>query len=238
MSENRHQCHPASLSSVKRTARGSALATALAVIIALWSGGDAAAQKLYKWVDESGKIHYTDKLPTEAAGKASSQISKQGNILKRSDAAPTSEELVAREAERRKKLEAEQIAKEERRKNMALLNTYSSEQDIEDARQRALKANEEAIASTERNIADAQKRQNELLAEAEFYKKKPMPMQLKRDLQAGETDLKNQHELLDAKKRDIASINTRYDEDKRRYLELTKANKTAATPQAATSLKR
>jgi hypothetical protein len=36
-------------------------------------------------------------------------------------------------------------------------------------------------------------------------------------------DIKNQTELLDAKKKEISVINSKYDSDKRRYLELTSA---------------
>src|SRR6266508_2069437 len=56
-----------------------------------------------------------------------------------------------REAERRKKNEDEERSKEDRRKNLALLNTYSSERDIEDARTRALKEAQVVIEDTEKS---------------------------------------------------------------------------------------
>src|SRR3989440_8114322 len=56
-----------------------------------------------------------------------------------------------------------------RSKNLALLNTYSSEKDIEEARARALAETQTAIADTERRIEGAQKRHKELEAEKEFY---------------------------------------------------------------------
>ena len=70
---------------------------------------------------------------------------------------------------------------EQKRKNAALLNTYSNERDIDEARERALAANEQAIQQVEQRIAEAEKRRKELAAETEFYAKKPMPLQLKRD---------------------------------------------------------
>lgn len=184
----------------------------------------AAAQKLYKYTDPvSGKVVYTDKLPNEAAGKANEQLNRQGTVVKRNDAAPTPDQIAARETERKKRLDDEMAAKEEKRKNTALLNTYSSERDIDEARARALKTNEEAIKEAERKVADVQKRQKELAGEAEFYQKKPMPKQLLQDVQGSENALKAHTELLDAKRKETAAINAKYDEDKRRYLELTKA---------------
>jgi len=119
------------------------------------------------------------------------------------------------------KIEDEERSKEERRKNLALLNTYSSEKDIDDARARALKEAQLAIEDTEKRIAGAQKRHKELETEKEFFVKKPMPLKLKQDITNNEIEIKNQTELLDAKKKEISTINSKYDEDKRRYVELT-----------------
>ncbi len=127
----------------------------------------------------------------------------------------------AREAERRKKIEDEERSKEERRKNLALLNTYSSEKDIEEARTRALAEAQGAIEDIERRIAGAQKRYKELEAEKEFYVKKQMPFKLRQEIANNEVEIKNQIVLLDAKKKEISTINAKYDEDKRRYVELT-----------------
>ena len=118
--------------------------------------------------------------------------------------------------------EEDRLAGEERRKNMALLNTYSSEKDIEEARTRALRQAEEAIKQTEKRITEAEKRRKDFEREKEFYAKKGPPPKLLQDIQNAEIELKNQHDLLDAKRKEIGTINARYDEDKRRYLELTK----------------
>jgi hypothetical protein len=111
-----------------------------------------------------------------------------------------------------------------------LLNTYSSEQDIEDGRQRALKQSEQAAKDIEKRIAEATKRADELGSEKEFYSKKPMPKKLQDDIKNNEIDLKGQQDALAAKKKELGEINAKYDEDKRRYLELTGAKPKAAAP--------
>jgi len=191
--------------------------------------GPVAAQKLYKYTDANGKVVYTDKIPSEAAGKANDQLNRQGTVTKRNEAAPTPDQVAAKEAERKRKLDEEMAAKEEKRKNMALLNTYSTEQDIADARARALKLNAEAVEEAQRKLAGAQKRQQELAGEAEFYKKKPMPAQLKQDIQVNDAAIVSQTELLDKKKKEIETINAKYDEDLRRYRELVKTGTAPGT---------
>jgi len=48
-----------------------------------------------------------------------------------------------------------------------------------------------------------------------------MPFKLKQEIANNEIEIKNQIGLLDAKKKEISTINAKYDEDRRRYIELT-----------------
>ena len=184
-----------------------------------------APQRMYKCTDAKGKVYYTQVPPRECLGRDTQELNKSGTVIRKSERAPTPAEIQAREAERKKKSEQDERAKEERRKNTALLNTYSSEKDIEEQRGRALKEAQEAIEATQKSIVGAQQRQKELEAEKEFYVKKPMPVKLKQEISNVDIEIKNQTALLEAKKREIVTINAKYDEDKRRYAELTAAKK-------------
>ncbi|HZE12097.1 MAG TPA: DUF4124 domain-containing protein [Burkholderiales bacterium] len=184
-----------------------------------------APQRMYKCVDARGKVYYTQVPPRECLGRDTQELNQSGTVMRKTERPPTQAEVQAREAERMKKAEADERAKEERRKNTALLNTYSSEKDIEDQRGRALKEAQEAIEATEKSIVGAQKRQKELEAEKEFYVKKPMPAKLRQEIGNVDIEIKNSTALLEAKKKEISAINAKYDEDKRRYAELTAAKK-------------
>ena len=48
----------------------------------------AAAPTVYKWVDEKGVVHYTDK-PPETTDKASVELNKQGVPIRRIEPPPT-----------------------------------------------------------------------------------------------------------------------------------------------------
>ena len=198
------------------------------MLLALVATSTMAQQRLYRCKDDKGKTYYTQTPPSECLGKAMDELSKEGTVLRKREAALTPEQIAAREAEEKKKKEEELAAKEEARKNQALLNTYSSEKDIDESRQRALKQAEAAAKLIEKRIADAQKRSNDLSAEKEFYLKKPMPKKLQDDIRMSEIDMKGQQDALTAKKKELSEINAKYDEDKRRYLELTKGAKPKA----------
>jgi hypothetical protein len=202
-------------------------ATAFLCLAILAAAPATAQQRMYKCVDAKGKVYYTQVPPAECLGRDTQELNKSGTLIRRNPAAipltPAQEQ--ARETERKKKLEDDERSKEERRKNLALLNTYSSEKDIEEARTRTLQEAQLAIEDTEKRIAGAQKRRQELETEKEFYVKKPMPFKLKQEITNNEIEIRNQTVLLDAKKKEIGTINAKYDEDKRRYVELTTAQK-------------
>jgi len=187
-----------------------------------------AQQRMYKCVDSKGKTYYTQIPPPECLGRDTQEINKAG-MLKKAERPVSPAELQAREVEQKRKLEESDKGKEERRKNAALLATYPSERDIEDARARALKEAQAAIADTEKRVANAHKRSKELDTEKEFFVKKPLPAKLKQEITNNEIDIKNQTALLDVKKKEISTINAKYDDEKRRYIELT--NKAGASAQ-------
>jgi hypothetical protein len=39
------------------------------------------AGPLFKWVDDKGVVHYSERLPTEATGKAAAQLNSQGAVI-------------------------------------------------------------------------------------------------------------------------------------------------------------
>jgi hypothetical protein len=206
----------------------------LAVILAPLA---AQAQSIIKCVGKDGKTYVGSTLPPQCAGQALDQMNKQGQVVKHTDAMLTPEQRAAKEAEMRaaKEKEAEIARKEqeESRKNKALLSTYGSEKDIEIARTRALADNEKAVKETLAKIAQIEKAGDTLKKELEFYKgKNKPPAKVTQDIQNNEIDLKAQQVLLAAKKKDVDVINARYDEDKRRYLELTKGPGAVPAPTA------
>ena len=200
----------------------------LTALAAAPAAAQQAPQRMYKCVDTKGKTYYTQIPPPECLGRDTQEMNKAG-MLKKTERPVSPAELQAREAEQKKKLEEGDKDKEERRKSAALLATYPSEKDIEEARARALKEAQAAIADTEKRVANAHKRQKDLESEKEFFVKKPLPAKLKQEITLNEIDIKNQTALLEAKKKEIGTINAKYDDDKRRYIELT--NKAGASAQ-------
>ena len=203
--------------------------SALLTGVLLLAATPMAAQTLYRYVDAQGKVHYTDKLTPDTAGRSLDQMNKQGTIIRRTEAAPTAEELVAREADRRRRAEDERLAKIEDRKNQALLITYPLERDIDEARRYSLKYHEDVVRETNERINAHTKRKAELLAQPNAAHKQ----EVQREVHDSEVEIRALSELLLAKRRDIAVINARFDEDKRRYQEILRARNPTANNSSA-----
>lgn len=59
------------------------------------SGNVLAKKKLYKWVDEEGQVHYSDRVPADQIKKKHEELSEQGVVLEKIENARTKEEFAA-----------------------------------------------------------------------------------------------------------------------------------------------
>ena len=99
----------------------------------------AAHAATYRWVDEQGRVHYSDVIPPQQAGRGNVELDRQGRIRKENPRTVLSpeerrrQEAAAGQAEASKRQEQAQ-----RRRDRSLLSTYVSEAEIDLARDRAL----------------------------------------------------------------------------------------------------
>lgn len=207
--------------------RQTVLALALSPLLAALSL-PAHAAKTYCCADERGRQVCGDALPRECFGRAYREVSERGTTLQKFEAPMTAEQKAQREAEMASKKKEERAAMEEKRKNQALLNTYASEKDVDTARERVLADVENSAKEVQKKYDEAMKRKQKLDVEVQFYQKKPMPPELKAQIKASESEIKAQQIAIEAKKAEMQQVRTRFDEEKKRYLELIHGGKNAA----------
>lgn len=186
------------------------------------SAGAASAQTLYRYVDKNGKVHYSDKPLTDLAGRPVDQLSRSGSILRHTPAPPTAEERAAIEEEKRRTAAAQKAREVEQRRDVALLTTYSSAKEVEDAHAFAVREPQALVRDAEAKLAAAVAKRDKAKAALAAAKGGEV-VTAQRDATAAEIDVKSFTELLAAKRREVQTINERFDEDKRRYSELVRA---------------
>lgn len=199
----------------KRTMFGQLVLATLLVALA-----PCAAAATYKWVDEKGVVHYTDKIPPEAVEKSNVQLDKNGVPVKRTDAAPSAEQKRAKAEEEAR---AKQLAKDRElvdRRDRALLSTYTMESEIDLARRRALATIDQQIQSSTAYTTQLSKRREELEAKKTGVQGQPVPPVLEREVANLDTELARQADLVAAKQKEVFLVNLRYDADLKRWREL------------------
>lgn len=206
---------------LERTAgRRSISAIALGIITLIAS--NAFAQTLYRYVDDRGRVYYSDKPLVDMTGKPNDHLSRQGTVLRRNAAASTPEQRAAAEEDRKRRAEVEKTQAVEQRRNLALLATYSSEQEIADAQAFAMRDPIAIVRETEVKLATAERRRASLKADLDKLEGRTVPAQLREDFVNAELGAKSLQDILETKRRDLQLITDRFEEDKRRYAELAK----------------
>lgn len=183
---------------------------------------NSLAAALYKWVDEKGVVHYTDKMPPEAVDRGNVELSKQGVAIKKVDPALTAEQRRAKEQEEERKRALAKQQEEVARRDRALLASYTSESEIDLARQRAINAIDSVVQSSAAYTERASKRKAEVQQQMATFtnQKRPVPPVLEREFESLNEELDRQAEVVATKRKEAAAINAKYDADKARWREL------------------
>jgi DNA polymerase III delta prime subunit len=100
----------------------------------------AAAQDVYRWVDEDGEVHHGNMVPPEYRNYGWERIGPNGNVIERIERALTPEEREALRLEQQRKAELEAARERQETRDRMLLNAYRSEQDLLDEMERQVES--------------------------------------------------------------------------------------------------
>jgi hypothetical protein len=185
--------------------------------------GPAVAQKLYKWVDENGQVHYGDKVPPEYANQDRDVLNKRGMAIGHEEGTETPAEIRARE-------EQEKLAKaaqEQAQRDRMLVQTYQNVDEIEMLRARRLDQIDSQLVIQEQSLTNLRARHAEQVQRASRFqpankdpKALPMPEGMAEDLARSESDIRTQEVNLDKRRKERAAVNEQFDADVVRYKEL------------------
>jgi hypothetical protein len=191
------------------------LNTAFSLALLLVCAGNAQAA-LYRWVDSNGQVHYSDTLPATYQKSGAAEMNKQGLVVKRT----------ASEAERRQAAEtkAEQDrlqreADEQARLDRALTSTYTTEAEIDLARDRALEHHRLAIKGAETRAQAVNANLKELRDGADRITKsgKALPPGLQARMAQAEKERLELKRTVLQNEEAMVKVRGKYDADKQRF---------------------
>jgi len=129
-----------------------------------------AQQKLYRWVDDQGVVHYGDHVPPEYASTDRDVLNEQAVAVGFEEGVVTEEERAEQDRLAAIAAAEEQVRSQAARRDQVLLDTYLSVEEIEGLRDRRLELLESQIKVTELYLGNLRKRLLNLQQEASDYK--------------------------------------------------------------------
>ncbi len=182
-----------------------------------------ASAATYRWVDQNGKVQYSDVMPPSQAGKGHAELDKYGRVIReerRRIMSPLEIEQQRQAADHQKTLRREQQAQQ--RRDMALLSTYTSAKEIKLARDRAIELENLNIRGLQTRMDSAAQKLAAANAKLAASRKegKPAPASILQMRGEAQRELAQISEAMNQRTQAIENIHMRFEEDEKRFLEL------------------
>lgn len=180
------------------------------------------ARKLFRWVDDQGKVHYSDQVPVEHSRSARSELNDRGLEIDRTEAAKTEREIAREKELKRLRAEQQRLIEIQQASDRVLLRTFRSEDDMLMARNgklTAIEGNILVIRSNIRrmkdNLADIQKTAAGLERQG-----RPLSRYLLKDIKSTRQQLKESYASIIRKEQGKEQIRQQFSSDLRRFRSL------------------
>lgn len=213
-----------------RTSRG--LAAAVATLWAVFF--PAAAQGAFRCTDSKGVTHFGDTPPPQCSNVRIFELNSSGVVIRVIEPSLTPEQVAERERERQRAQEAARAAADARRRDSALIATYTTEQEFDLALARDLQVIQARIAGSRERITAIDARRTEIIEELEFYsagrgrasgKRREQPPELTAEQDRLREEKARLVASIERDEATIAEIRQRNARDRKRWLELTQGGK-------------
>lgn len=183
----------------------------IAAALALPAQAQQGNVRMYKCIDIAGKVYYSDKMNPDCG--QGSELNRQGVVIKKKEVAKPGQSS---------KADSPKNSAEQERRDRALMATYTSEEEIDAARDRSLSVPAQGTKSIESKLDKANNQLNELKKQADALaaQKKPLPANLLEDVSASHKDIAVLEADLAQRKSQSDSIRARYEADKQRFRQL------------------
>jgi hypothetical protein len=193
----------------------------LALLVAA-SASPAGAQRVFKWVDEQGNVHYADTVPPKDQEQERTQLDKRGLTVKRIEAAKTAEEVAREQELKRLREEQAKVESEQRASDQVLLRTFRSDDDILMARDGKVAAIDTLIEVTRGSIGRLKEQLADMQRAAADLERqgKPVPRRQIDDMEAVRRQIGDNYSAIVTNEESRKAIIERYEADLRRFRHL------------------
>jgi chorismate mutase len=197
------------------------------VMLALLASALPAQATMYKWVDAQGKTHYSDTLPPQSLGRGNVELDKQGLAIKRNAGALSAEQRQQQAQAQARKTQENVVLTEHKRRDSALLNTYTSPAEINLARDRNMEQARLIIKSNDARLTPLRATRAQLVQQIAGITRnqKSPPAHLTQARDANAAEIARLEQLQAQKNKEMDETRAKFDADKARYIELTQGTR-------------
>lgn len=198
----------------------------LAPLLALITVSYCAAgsdRSTFKWVDDQGKIHYSDTYPPEEAKRGHTVLDPRGVVIDSVDAAKTEQQLA--EQRRKEQLLAKQRRLEEERaaNDRLLLNTFHDEKDLLHNRDSKLASLHQVIQLSQGRVDSLQEKLEKVRSSAAELERSAQ--EVTEEIETSLADLQHQiaetEQFIELRRQEQEDIRQQYEKDLERFRFLT-----------------
>lgn len=211
------------------------------IAVGLWLASlavGAQAQKaagpsgIYSCIDASGRRITADRPIAECADREQRVLSPSGMVRERLGPVLTDQERAAREAQRRKEVEEQARANEERRRERALVARYPNQAAHDAERAAALEQVDQLTAVAEKRMVELQVQRKKFDTEMEFYAREPnkAPMHLRRAIAENDDAMAEQQRFVAGQAQEKRNVHQRFDAELAQLRKLWAARAAHAAP--------
>ena len=198
------------------------ICTLTLIIAGLLLAPSAVAQKLYRWVDKDGKVHYSDTVPPSEVGKARDELNSQGRTVGSVTRAMTPEEQTAVDAAAKTEAEQRKAREAEAHMDSVLLSSYEQEADFTRAYDERFDLVKQSIESARVGIRSQENSLAQMLAHAANLERggKPISDSVKSQISISRRQVAEQTDYLRKREAEQGELQKEYDTTLARYRRL------------------
>jgi len=207
------------------------------LLIALYAPFAAA---VYRCVDEKGRTLFGDTPPAGCGNVPIYEVTPSGAVIRRIDPTPTPQQLELQRVERERLRKEQAIAAEQKRKDMALLNTYDSADEFDVARDRNIEPVNGRIRAAQERLKELASREQQIGEQMKSYapsakegQETDAPAWLVANLEQVRAEKKLVTGAIVHYRQEVDELRARYDGDKKRWLALKAAGGSLPPPDSA-----
>jgi len=178
---------------------------------------------LYKWVDESGKVHYSDAAPLQSQKQGVAELNRQGVIRKPAESEQARRQREASEAQHKQE---QQRQLDNARYDKGLLESYRNVDELKAEREKQLSILQASLDAQLSRLKGLNLQLRDMLREQDANQKqqRPVPAGLQHNIQVIQQEQKGLGGVIATKQAEYNSVRQKMQEDIARYQQVSRGS--------------